>query len=157
LDAGGQNVPVAHRQIQIVQPLQQAVRGIIGQLGQVVPVGVGHNAAGHLHELFSHVPGFHGAMLPRQGLRYNVMVFLPQLPQVGCSGTLHRAGVRHIKNIRQTGLSTPVLADQSNALGAGLDPSAHGAVPQVHAGAGSSVRALGVDKQLLIERIAEHP
>ena len=62
------------------------------------------------------------------------------------------ACVRNIKHIAQPG---PVagIVHQRDTLGAAPDVAAHAVVPQVVFGAGGGIRALGVDHQLLMERI----
>jgi len=153
LDTGGEKVPVAHLQIQVIQSRQQTVRGVVDQLGQMLPIGVVHGAPRRLHEPVPQVSGPYGPVPLRQGLRYGVAMFLSQLPQVGLPRPPHRAGVRHIKDVLQAGTAPPVLPNQGDALCAGSDPAAHGAVPQLHAGAGGGVRALGVDQQLVFKGV----
>ncbi len=53
----------------------------------------------------------------------------------------------------QAGFSPSVFSDDRDAFETGLHPAAHGAVPQLHAGAGGGVRALGVDQKLFIKRV----
>ena len=62
------------------------------------------------------------------------------------------AGVGNIEHIAQT---EPVagIIHQGDALGTAPDVAAHTVVPQVVLGAGSGIRALGVDHQLLMERV----
>lgn len=53
LDAGGEQVAEAHLQIQLVQLLQEAVLRVIGEVCEMVPVGLPHHAPGRLHQLFA--------------------------------------------------------------------------------------------------------
>ena len=155
LDAGGHKPAETHLQIQIVQFFQQAVPGVIGEVPQPLTVHLIHSMDGHIHQLVTNVPARIGAIPFSQGGEDGLVVFLPHLPQVRLTRPPHRAGVRIVENIFQAGPAPPVLADQGDALGAGFHPAAHGPVPQFHAGAGSGVRALGVDQKLLIKRVFE--
>ena len=153
LNTGGQEVPKAHFQIEIVQFFQQTALGIIGEIGQMIPVVIFDGTADLLHEHPANVRFFRGAVLLFQSLRNSGVVILPQFPQVRRSRPLDRAGIRHIKNIFQLWLAPLVLPNEGDALGTGLDPAAHGVIPQLHAGAGGSVRALGVEQQLVAKVI----
>ena len=153
LNAGGEHISKADLQIEAVQLLQQTVFYIIGQIGEAVPVDLIDRSCRQLHELTAGVPVPGGTVLPFQRIQHGGMVVLPQLPQVGRFGPLHRAGVRHVKDVFQRGPSPSVLTDERDPLGAGPHPAPHGVVPQLHAGAGGGVRALGVDQKLLVEGI----
>ena len=157
LDAGGHKAAEAHLQIQFVQFLQKTVLRIIGQIAQTVAVDLIHSSAGQFHDLVPYLPVGGGAIPLFQGSEDGGVVFLPHLPQVWLPRPAHRAGVRIVVDILQTGLAPPVLSDDCDALGTGLDPAAHGAVPQFHAGAGGGVRALGVDQELFIKRVLIEP
>ncbi len=156
LDAGGEHVTKAHFQIEIVQFFQQAVLHIVGQIGQMIPVDLVHRPRRQLHQLSADVAILGGTVLPLQCFHYGGVMILPHFPQVGRFCTFHRAGVRHVKDIFQRGSVPLVLADEGDALGTGLHPPPHGSVPQLHAGAGGGLRALGVDQELVIERIFVH-
>ena len=157
LDAGGQEVLKTHFQIEVVQFLQQTIFCVIGEVMQMVPVDLADGAAGLLHERPANVRFLCGAVLPLQSLRDGGMMVLLQLPQVGRSRPLDRAGVGHIKDIFQPGPATAVLLNQGDALGTGLYPPPHGFIPQLHAGAGGSVRALGIDQELVVKRVFIKP
>ncbi len=152
LDTGSQDIPKADLQVEVVQLLQQAVRRIIAQVLQMVPIGLAHSPFGLLHECPAEVSRLRGAVQPVQGLGDGGAVFLPQFPQVGRPRSLHRAGILHIKDIFQA-RPAAVLADQGNALGERLYPPPHGPVPQLHTGTGGGVRALGVNEELVIEGV----
>ena len=146
LDAGGQKVLETHFQIQVVQFFQKTVCYIVSQIMQAVLVNLTDGAAGLFHKLIPEICLLGGAVLPLQSLRNSGMVFRPHFPQVGCSRPLDRAGVRHIKNIFQMGFAAGILPNERDAFRTGLHPAPHGFIPQLHAGAGSSVRALGMDQ-----------
>jgi len=129
LDAGSHKAAKAHLQIQIVQFFQQAVPGVIGEVAQTVAVDFIHSANGHLHDLVANVPASIRAIPFSQSGEDGAVVFLPHLPQIWLTRPPHRAGVRIVENIFQTGLAPPVLADQGDALGTGPHPAAHSPVP----------------------------
>ena len=151
LDAGGHKAAKAHLQIQFVQFLQQTVPGIIGEVAQTVTVDLIHSMAGQLHDLIPYISLGGGAIPLFQSGEDSGVVFLPHLPQVRLPRPAHRAGVRIVIDILQTGLAPLVFSDDCDALGTGLDPAAHGAIPQFHGGAGGGVRALGIDQKLFIK------
>src|SRR5699024_3931556 len=111
------------------------LRQLGGHIGQLL----GQVAAAHIVVAFQH----------RHDRR---RVFLVQRPQPGGAGVFTGAGIGNIKHIPQPG---PVarIVHQGDALGAAPHIPAHAVVPQVVFGAGSGVRALGVDHQLLVEWI----
>jgi len=112
-----------------------------------------HSAAGRLHDLASYGPIGDGTIAPFQRGADSGVMFLPHLPQVRLTRPAHRAGIRNVKDIFQAGLASPVFSDERDAFGPGLHPAAHSTVPQLHAGARGGIRALGVDQELVIERI----
>ncbi len=154
LDTGGEHIPKAHFQVEVVQFLQKAVLHIVGEVGQTVPVDFIHGPLRRFHQLCADVPILYRAVFPFQRFRHGGVVVLPHCPQIGRFRPLHRAGVRYVKDIFQRRPAPSVFMDQSNALGTRLHPSPHGFIPQLHAGTGSGVRALGVDQKLVIERIS---
>ena len=153
LAAGGEHIPEPHLQVEAVQPLQQAVFHVVGQIPQAIPVDLARRPRRQLHELFPDVPVPGGAVPPLQRLQYGGVVLLPQFPQVGRPGPPHRAGIGHVKDVLQIGPAPPVLVNEGDTLGTGLHPAPHGFIPQLHAGAGGGVRALGVDQELVVKRV----
>lgn len=154
LDAGRQEVPIAHFQIEVVQFLQQTALRVVPQVLQVIPVDLAHGAAGLLHELPADARFLAGTVLPLQRRRHSPGFFSCHFPQVGRPCPTNRAGVGHVTNIFQVGPSG-ALPNKRDTLGAGLHPPPHRVVPQLHAGAGGGVRALSVEKELVIEGIFE--
>ena len=153
LDAGGQKVFIAYFQIEVVQFLQKAVPHVIAQVLQVVPVNLAHGAFRLLHERPANVTFLRGSILPFQRLRNSAGFFRRHFPQVGCFRPTNGPGVRYVIDIPQFGLAPRVFCNQGNPRGPGLDPAAHGIVPQLHLRTGGSVRALRVDQQLLIKTV----
>lgn len=151
LDAGSHKAAKAHLQIQFVQFLQQTAPGVIGEVAQTVTVDLIHSMAGQLHDLVPYISLGGGAIPLFQGGEDSGVVFLPHLPQVRLPRPAHRAGIRVVIDILQTRLAPLVFSDDRDAFGMGLDPAAHGAIPQFHGGAGGGVRALDINQKLFIK------
>lgn len=149
LDAGRQQVPEPHLQVQRVQFFQKAALHVIGQLRQVVTICFLHGAVGGFHQLFPKVPLLHGAALLRQCVPYGGMVFLLYFPKIRLPRPSHRPCVSIIKQVFQM-RSSLSLPDHCNADRLCLDPAVHGAIPQRHVRAGHSIRALGIDQKLVV-------
>ena len=110
---------------------------------------------GHIGQLLGQVAAAH-IVVAFQHRHDRCGVFLVQRPQPGGAGMFTGACVRNIKHIPQPG---PVagIVHQGDALGAAPDVAAHAVVPQVVFGAGSGVRALGVNHHLFMERVLVEP
>ncbi|MCR0235502.1 MAG: hypothetical protein ACLRY6_11355 [[Clostridium] innocuum] len=83
---------------------------------------------------------------------HRIQMALLQLPQPGSAGIFTGSGVGNIKNIAQAG-PVPGIVHQSDSLGAAPYIPAHLFIPQIVLCTGGSVRTLGVDHQLLMERV----
>ena len=153
LDAGGQEVFIAYLQIEIVQFFQKAVPHIIAQVLQRVPVDLAYGALGLFHDLPADVRFLAGAVLPLQRLCHCTGFLRRHFPQIRLTRPTDGAGVSYVKDIFQMRLAPLVLPNQGNALGAGFHPPPHGVVPQLHAGAGGGIRALGIDQKLFIKAV----
>jgi len=107
--------------------------------------------SGHLRELSGKVitGNIIGAL---QHGRHRIPVLFLQLPQPGGAGMFAGPGVRDVEHIAQTGF-VPGIVHQSDSLGAAPYIPAHLFIPQIVLCTGGSVRALGIDQQLLMERI----
>ena len=110
---------------------------------------------GHIGQLLGQIAAAH-IVVALQHRHDRRGVFLVQRPQPGGAGVFTGAGIGNIKHIPQSG---PVagIVHQGDALGAAPDVAAHAVVPQVVFGAGSGVRALGVNHHLLMERVLVEP
>ena len=73
LDAGGEHVPKADLQIEVVQLLQQTVLHVIGQIGQAVPVDLVYRPRRQLHDLFPDIPIPGGTIPPFQRVQHGGM------------------------------------------------------------------------------------
>ena len=153
LDAGGQEVFIAYLQIEIVQFFQKAVPHIIAQVLQRVPVDLAYGALGLFHDLPADVRFLAGAVLPLQRLCHCTGFLRRHFPQIRLTRPTDGAGVSYVKDIFQMRLAPLVLPNQGNALGAGFHPPPHGFIPQLHAGAGGGIRALGVNQKLFIKTV----
>jgi hypothetical protein len=81
-----------------------------------------------------------------------LLMFRAVLPQPGTAGIFPLAGVRYIKHIADTVL-LPAGVHQGDTLGPPHDIPAHLLIPEVVIGAGGGIRPLGVNEQLVTERV----
>ena len=145
-----QGLPVEHRQVKIVQFLQQAVLSAVVQVLQVVCDVVRHGvAAGGAHRIHKII--FFGKVAKGGFQRFNDLrrkrrVHRPDRQRAGEAG---RMSVRNVKIELQTVL--PIIPEYRNALGPSVDPAAKLPVPALHFKDSGSVRALGVDQDLLVK------
>ena len=116
LDAGSHEVPKAHLYVEIVQPFQQTVRHVIGEVVQVLPISFTDHTTRLLHKLPADIVFLCRAVLTRKGFRNGCMMLLAQLPQVRHFCTAYRARVAHIKDVLQIGPAAAVLVNQRDAL-----------------------------------------
>ena len=82
----------------------------------------------------------------------DALMVLLQLPQPGSAGMFTGSGVGNVKDIAQAG-SVPGIVHQRDPLGTAPYIPAHLFIPQIVLRTGGSVRSLGVDHQLLMERV----
>ncbi len=115
LDAGGQKVPIAHFQIEVIQSLQKTAFRIIGEVGQIVPVDLPDGAADLFHELIAKVRFLGGAVLPLQSIPDGPILLLVHFPQIRRFRAPDRPGIRHIVNIPQPGLAPSILVNEGDA------------------------------------------
>ena len=87
----------------------------------------------------------------KHGLHRIQMVLL-QLPQPGSAGMFTGSGVGNVKDIAQA-RSVPGIVHQRDPLGTAPYIPVHLFIPQIVLRTGGSVRSLGIDHQLLVERI----
>ena len=140
--------------VELIVPLQVGIVNDSKNLSLVVcPIFVGQ-LAGRLAQLFRKVTASR-TVLPLQHGLYRPHILL-QLPQPGGAGVFPGAGIGNVKHIAQPGFMTGIV-HQSDALGTTAHIPAHFLVPQVVLSAGGSIRALGIDHQLFVERIFVKP
>ena len=116
----------------------------------LVPIFV-RQFCGHICKLLGKVISGNPVIALQHGC-YGIHVLLLQLPQPGCARMFTGSGVGNIEHIAQTG-TVPGIVHQGNALGTAPHIPAHFVIPQVVLGAGSGVRALGINHHLLMERV----
>ena len=107
--------------------------------------------SGYISELLGEIVTGNAIAALQHGRHRPDMLFL-HLPQPGGAGMFTGAGVRNVEHIAQAGLVAGII-HQGNALGATAHIPAHFVIPQGVLGAGGSVRALGIDHHLLMERV----
>ena len=83
---------------------------------------------------------------------HRIQMALLQLPQPGSAGMFTGSGVGNVKDITQA-RSVPGIVHQSNPFGTAPYISAHLFIPQIVLRTGGGVRSLGIDHQLLMERV----
>lgn len=107
--------------------------------------------SGHIGELFCKVISGDAVGAFQHG-RHGIHVPFLQLPQPWGTGVFTGSGISNIKDIAEP---RPVagIIHQGNALGTAPDIPAHCFIPQFIFSAGGGIRALGVDHQLLMERV----
>ncbi|MSS90266.1 hypothetical protein FYJ45_18885 [Eisenbergiella tayi] len=81
------------------------------------------------------------------------MVALVHLPQPGVFAAPYLVGIRNIVDILDIGFSACAFADQADCIGTGIDPAVHLVIPDADFRTGGSIRALGVDKELVVKVI----
>ncbi|MDD5907501.1 MAG: hypothetical protein PUD76_04000 [Clostridia bacterium] len=145
-----QRVPVEHLKVQIVQFLQQAVLPAVLQILQVVREVVRHGiVAGGSHRVgqCSFLGKVAKGVFQRfYDCRFKGRVHFPDGQRTEKAGFM---GVRHIEVELQDIL--PVIPKHSDALGSTVYPAAKLPVPAVHFKHRRSIRALGIDQDLLVK------
>ena len=84
--------------------------------------------------------------------RHRLLIRFLHLPQPGSAGMFTGSGVGNIKDITQA-RSVPGIVHQSDSLGTAPYIPAHLFIPQIVLRTGGGVRSLGIDHQLLMERV----
>ncbi|WP_338428114.1 hypothetical protein PXW01_00055 [Faecalibacterium taiwanense] len=120
----------------------------------VVPVGF-CQLSGNVRNLLAE-PFMVNAVFLRQHFRYRLEQVIVELPHLRVTGIAAHPGVRHIENVVQSGKSAGFV-QQSDALGTPAHITVHPVVPDVKVGAGSGIRALGVDHELVRKGVLVQP
>ena len=129
-------------------------KGTVNDIEEVLlmlrPVFLGQ-FSGYLRELSGKVitGNIIGAL--QHGL-HGIQMALLQLPQPGSSGMFTGSGIGNVKDITQA-RSVPGIVHQSDPFGTAPYIPAHLFIPQIVLRTGGGVRSLGVDHQLLMERV----
>ena len=147
---GGGGLKLDFDVVIIVLRQERTVNDIAEVSLMIVPI-LTRQLSGYISELLGEIVTGKAITALQHGRHRTDMLFF-QLPQPGCTGMFTGAGIGNIKNIAQAG-SVPGIVHQSDSLGAAPYISAHLFIPQVVLCTGGSVRALGIDHQLLMERV----
>ncbi|MFR2826195.1 MAG: hypothetical protein ACLTCQ_17740 [Enterocloster bolteae] len=65
--------------------------------------------------------------------------------------------VRYVKDIPQSGVRTSFFINQCNPLCPFVYPTVHFVIPYLYGSAGCGIRSLGIDKELVFERVFVEP
>ncbi|MCD8099407.1 MAG: hypothetical protein LUE06_02340 [Oscillospiraceae bacterium] len=121
----------------------------------VVPIFLGKLGGGLFQLLGEAIPGVPIIIALQHG-RNNAGMFFPKLPQVDDPGIFPPSGVGNIEHIAYPWSATGTV-DEGDALASTPDIAPHALVPEVVLRTGGSLRALGVNHKLLVERIFVKP
>ncbi|WP_455758535.1 hypothetical protein [Ruminococcus champanellensis] len=116
----------------------------------VVPV-IRHQFSGNIGKLLAYTLSADAIDLV-QHFRNRLHQIGTELPHLRVTGIAAHPGIRHIENVVQPGESAGFV-QQSDALGTPAHITVHPAVPNIIVGAGSGIRALGVDHQLVCKGV----
>ena len=145
-----QRLPIEHLQIEVVQFLQQAVLPAVVQVLQVVCDVVHHGVAAggayRIDEIFFFSQAAKGGFQRFNDFRHKRRVHRPDGQWAGKAG---RIGIRNVKIEPQT--VSPIIPEYRNAFCPSVHPAAKLPVPTLHFKDSGSVRALGVDQDLLVK------
>ena len=137
--------------VEIIVLLQErTVNDIAEVLLMLVPI-LTCQLSGHIGELRGKIVTGNTVVALQHGRHRPDMLFL-QLPQPGGAGMFTDPGVGNIEHIAQPG-SVAGIIHQGDTLGATMHIPAHFLIPQFALRTGGSVRALGINHHLLMERI----
>ena len=150
-DADGGGCLELHSDVILIIFLQ---KGTVNDIEEVLlmlrPVFLGQ-FSGYLRELSGKVitGNIIGAL--QHGL-HGIQMALLQLPQPGSAGMFTGSGVGNVKDITQA-RSVPGIIHQSDSLGTAPYIPTHLFIPQIVLCTGGGIRSLGIDHQLLMERV----
>lgn len=114
-----------------------------------------HQLLRNIYELLAE-PFMADAVFCGQHLRHRLEKVVIHFPSFRVARIAPYSGVRHIENVVQSGKSAGFV-QQSDALGTPAHITVHPVVPDVKVGAGSGIRALGVDHQLVRKWVLVQP
>lgn len=150
--ADGSRLPELHSDVDAIIPLQETTVNDTGQLTSMFRPVVPRQHRGDLLQLVGKAALTGNTKTLLQGIGYGLLMFRAVLPQPGTAGIFPLAGVRYIKHIADTVL-LPAGVHQGDTLGPPHDIPAHLLIPEVVIGAGGGIRPLGVNEQLVTERV----
>ncbi|WP_181969043.1 hypothetical protein [Faecalibacterium prausnitzii] len=133
---------------------QRAVNDGADVAAVVVPV-ICHQFPGNIGKLLTDTLSTDAVGLA-QHFRNRLFQVVVELPHLRVTGIAAHPGVRHVKNVVQTGESAGFI-QQGDSLGTPAHIAVHPVVPDVKVGAGGSIRALGVDHELVCKTVLVQP
>ena len=150
--ADGGGVLKLNADIEVIILFQKTSVNDVGQfIFMVVPIFL-RKLGGDLLQLVCKTIFTGDTIAALQSGGHGLLMLRSVLPQPGTAGVLPLAGVRHIKDIPYLTCAGAGV-NEGNTFGPPHDIPAHLLIPQVIVGAGGGIRALGVDKELVAERI----
>lgn len=151
-DADGGGVAEGHAYVEIIIAVKERIVNDVEDVPLVAhPVFVGE-LRGDLFKLCLNAV-LAGHIVPAlQHIGYGGGVFILVFPQVDAAGALRAAGVGNIENVPDIRF-IPGHVNEGYALAAAPHIAPHALIPEVVAGAGGGLRALGVDHKLFAVRI----
>ena len=133
---------------------QRAVNDGTNVAAVVVPV-IRHQFPGNIRKLLADTLSADAVGLA-QRFRNRLLQVIVVLPHLRVTGIAAHPGVAYVKDVVQTRKSAGFV-QQGNALGTPAHIAVHPVVPDVKVGAGSGIRALGVDHELVRKTVLVQP
>ena len=150
-DADGSGGLELHLDVIIIVLLQERIVNDVEEVPPMIfPIRPGQ-LSGHVDDLLRKIVSRCSIAVLQHGGYRSFMLFL-QLPQPGGAGMLTGSGVRNVEHIAQPGTVVGIV-HQGNALGPAPHIPPHLVIPEVVLGTGGSVRPLGIDHHLILERV----
>ena len=150
-DADGSGGLELHLDVIIIVLLQERTVNDVEEVPpMILPIFPGQ-LSGHVDNLLGQIVSRCSIAALQHGGDRSFVLFL-QLPQPGGAGMLTGSSVRNVEHIAQPGTVAGIV-HQGNALGPTPHIPPHLVIPKVVLGTGGSVRPLGIDHHLILERV----
>ena len=155
-DAHGGGVSKLHSDVEVIILFEERIGNDVEHIPAVlIPVFVRKLCGDVLKLLLKSIFSRNTIIVLQHG-RYSIVVRPAKLPQIHRARVLSCAGISHIKDVFQFGIISRRVYN-SNTLGAATHIAPHALVPEVVFSAGSGIRSLGVNHDLLIIRVLVQP
>lgn len=152
LGAGANQIAECDLDVEIVQFLQKTVRFFINEVLCHICTDLQRQLFAGIHQQSAEVCAITVKFLS-QHFTDRCFMLRAQLPDPRRFAVLDRVGICNIMDIGQIRLAAVAFADESDRCCSGIDPAAHFIIPEPDVSAGSGVRALGVDEELIVKII----
>lgn len=152
LGAGANQIAEYDLDVEIVQLLQKTVRFFINEVLCHICTDLQCQLFAGIHQQSAEVCAITVKFLS-QHFTDRCFMLRTQLPDPRRFAVLDRVGICNIMDIGQIRLAAVAFADESDRRCSGIDPAAHFIIPEPDVRAGSGVRALGVDEELIVKII----